>query len=446
MAEMIQRNAENQERIAATSPRRREGEALNDSLAKLVAGKDMPAVLRVLKKMSVTKGASIDGSDQMTLRPLMSAAGRGSTDMVKVLIDRGANLDARAPRDVYRCGDREVTKGERAIHCAVHGGHVDNICALLKAGADVNATDTLNNTPLVVACVDSSQRLSEIMVKTLLRFGADPSIPDKNGNVPLHTAGQMGYCKVVSALVSNAPGTLNHANIGGFTTLAMTAGKGQAKTVDHLLRLGARQPPESPGTYGCPVVRALKGGHAHVVRLLLDRWMDSIGGVNKVLPFALYEAMVANNPKIVRMLLGAQGEARVSRWARSKFQHGQLLHFASAFGFPDVVGVLLAAGADETIVDRDGQSAHDIAGSALEGKPSHGAMTAAILRVLERGPAFRARSFLWPVVGNGDAPAPAAAGGCGVGRDDVASAKGPTLGVQIFRTKRRDIFVRHIGR
>lgn len=66
------------------------------------------------------------------------------------------------------------------------------------------------------------------------------------------------------------------------------------------------------------------------------------------------------------------------------------LHYAVKFGCLSVVHVLLAAGADERALSPDGKRASDM---IEQGRPP--AEEAAIGRMLERGAAFRARSWTW---------------------------------------------------
>lgn len=54
--------------------------------------------------------------------------------------------------------------------------------ATVVAGADPNAIDGFENTPMHYACLEGHKSI----VKTLLRYGADIDIPNKAGNTPLH--------------------------------------------------------------------------------------------------------------------------------------------------------------------------------------------------------------------------------------------------------------------
>jgi len=67
---------------------------------------------------------------------LIDAVGRGSLDDLNDLLDAGADLTVALPT------------GETALHLAVAARRPDLVCALLFAGADVEAHDNAGRTPL----------------------------------------------------------------------------------------------------------------------------------------------------------------------------------------------------------------------------------------------------------------------------------------------------------
>ena len=69
-------------------------------------------------------------------RRLMAAAEKGNTDVVKDLLDKGAQVDART----YR--------GYTPLRHAAFNGYTDTARLLLDRGAQVDAMDNDDNTPL----------------------------------------------------------------------------------------------------------------------------------------------------------------------------------------------------------------------------------------------------------------------------------------------------------
>ncbi|CBN77559.1 ankyrin repeat protein [Ectocarpus siliculosus] len=88
----------------------------------------------------------------------MVAAGLGKVSFVEFLVARGAGLDSRTCRDVPRPeGGIILRMGSQAIHAAVHGGSPGVLYVLLRLGANPNAADDDGETPLMIACGDSTK-------------------------------------------------------------------------------------------------------------------------------------------------------------------------------------------------------------------------------------------------------------------------------------------------
>ena len=69
----------------------------------------------------------------------MDAAGRGHADVAKLLLDKGADVNAK------------TGKGKTALMMAAENGHADIVHALLGKGADVNAKTSNGWTALLLA-------------------------------------------------------------------------------------------------------------------------------------------------------------------------------------------------------------------------------------------------------------------------------------------------------
>jgi ankyrin repeat protein len=79
----------------------------------------------------VTHAADVDahGSGWMTGTPLHSAASGGHSEVVGVLLEAGASVDARQ------------SGGWTALHSAVNNGDIASVTLLLAAGADAAAVN-----------------------------------------------------------------------------------------------------------------------------------------------------------------------------------------------------------------------------------------------------------------------------------------------------------------
>lgn len=192
------------------------------------------------------------------------------------------------------------------------------------------------------------------------------------------------------------------ADNGGFTALSHAAMTGRCTAASYLLSVGGNDAAMRAGTGSSTLAVAVLQGHAPMVRLLLDKGMDAVGGTDAILNSFGF-AIEGGHAIILHMLLDAhsRGSANDVTWVQviGKVRDQPVLHVAVASGSLATIHVLLAAGADDTSLNPDGKRASDVIGQSAEGDPDP-AQEAAIARILERGPAFRARSWTWLARGN----------------------------------------------
>ncbi len=87
------------------------------------------------------QGVDLNTRDASGLTPLMVASGRGNAELVKILLDAGADLFAVDTR-----------AGASALHKACQGGNVEVVRLLVEAGAFVDwVAPTTGHTPLMDA-------------------------------------------------------------------------------------------------------------------------------------------------------------------------------------------------------------------------------------------------------------------------------------------------------
>jgi ankyrin repeat protein len=121
---------------------------------------------------------------------LHMAVTSGNTNMVAVLLDAGADVNAK--------GDSNVTP----LHLAAFSGNAQIAEALLKAHADVNAVGYRHNdTPLHVAALHGHASV----VKLLLAHGADASAVDMLHKTPLQLAQENQKTNVIAVLTNPPP-------------------------------------------------------------------------------------------------------------------------------------------------------------------------------------------------------------------------------------------------
>jgi hypothetical protein len=118
-------------------------------------------------------GMSVETRDVGGSTLLLTAASNGETRIVRMLVARGANPNAKADR-----------WGQSALHLAVSNFDVESIKALLANGANVNAIDDYGRTPLLLAASTTDRAT----VKFLIEHGANRDWTDHYGNSALALA------------------------------------------------------------------------------------------------------------------------------------------------------------------------------------------------------------------------------------------------------------------
>jgi ankyrin repeat protein len=330
---------------------------------------------------------------------LVDAVKQQDSAAVRAMIEKHAEVNAAQ-------GD-----GATALHWAVQWNDRDTTGMLLRAGAHANAADDEGVTPLSLACLNANPGI----VADLLKAGANPNATRVNGETPLMTAALTGNLEVVQlllaagaqanakessrgqtalmrAVAANHPAIVNALFAGGadvkarstnrFTALLFAAQQGNAECARLLLNAGADvndTAPDGvggdtnarlmykPNTEAGALLVAIDSGHAEMAEFLMDHGADvnQHGAGRTPLHAAIQQAM----PGTVKALLahGANVNARLEK--RLPFLSRFILEdsgveadpigatpfwLASSFADTETMRILIDAGADASLVSKDG--------------------------------------------------------------------------------------------
>jgi ankyrin repeat protein len=151
-----------------------------------------PTLVRLLLAHGATVQTRIPHALRMPMNHLDDtllhvAAQGGRLDIVTLLVDAGARMDA-----TNRAG---LTPMEHAIA----GDHVEVTAFFLNAGADLEHRGRIGTTPLHLAALEGSVQT----VGLLLQRGARVNTRTRNGSTPLHAAVARGHADIARLLVAH---------------------------------------------------------------------------------------------------------------------------------------------------------------------------------------------------------------------------------------------------
>jgi ankyrin repeat protein len=238
---------------------------------------------------------------------LFQAVRNNDLPVLRTAVADKANLDARGPR-----------QATLLMHAAAFG-NPRSMKILLDAGADPNAKDSFGATALVWAAGDAAK------AKLLVERGADVNAQTVQGRTPLIVAAAHdGNARTVRLLL-NKGADIHAADAAGDTAMTVAAAAGDLETIKLLLARGAKPDQANKGGF-TPLLNASMNGNAAMMRLLIAKGANVnaanvFAGRSKFGEIALKQMtplMVAaphGSPEAVRILLesGAAINARDSR-------------------------------------------------------------------------------------------------------------------------------------
>ena len=178
-------------------------------------------------QLLLLKGADKDALDNDKCTPLSLAAWKGHLATALALLAAGADAS-------LRCGE----DSSPAMHVAAGEGYVDIVRAVIEHGADVDAADKYQRTALHIAACSNKAGAIDVLVEA----GANIEARTVSGMTPLH-ATCFNVSREASLCLLKHGATVNPQDDNLVTPLTavadMAGSQGAAEVVDALLRAGA---------------------------------------------------------------------------------------------------------------------------------------------------------------------------------------------------------------
>ena len=291
--------------------------------------------------------------------PLHVTAKRGSKDVAAAILDAGADINAttgmlQTPLDVALLNDNKPVaellrrKGalpgsELSPHAAASAGDLKAVKKHIAAGADINRLVN-GSRPLGLALAFRRWDVARF----LLKKGCDVTKPSYGGSTPLHVAASFGAPDELLALLLKLGALIDPLDDCNHTPLCCAASAGDERVVDWLLDHGAdiTRGQEHSST---PVYCALARSHTELASHLIDR-----GGKS-----TLHQAVQCSHLARARQQLNAGADPNLEN---DPHKLESPLSTAIWEDDIDMVTLLLEFGADPNSQDGSFQGQHGMVG------------------------------------------------------------------------------------
>jgi len=137
-------------------------------------------------------GMKPDSRNLLDQTALLASASRGRTDVVQLLLERGADPNLRFDTHF----SKSQVHGLTVLMAAAEQGHAEVVRALLERGAFVNARADNGLTALMAAASSGHGDIVEILLKN----DADPNAQTADGETALMFAERGGFTEIVQLL------------------------------------------------------------------------------------------------------------------------------------------------------------------------------------------------------------------------------------------------------
>ena len=290
-------------------------------------------IVRIL----LESGARMDIPDKEGNTPLALVVGRKNENLLALF------LKDRTPTADRRTSQRAITPA--VLKTAIMSGNAVVVRELLRHGADPNVRDPITGHPLLLALQTASTQSSEI-ARLLVEHGADPNLVQADGSSALFLSIERSYDDLAMVLLRKGADPLL-TNDNGESPLSLAIRRGRFELVKLMRDRGVSLDIQDARGW-TSLMRLAQGGDIAGVTKLLELGANP-DVMSRQRDTALSLAVRNGKPDIVRLL------ASRSKAVDSLSSQGHTaLHEAIMAGKSDIVQILLKAGAGINLPTREG--------------------------------------------------------------------------------------------
>lgn len=296
-------------------------------------------------RLLVDRGANVNLTAERGWTPLHFAVVKQNMEAVRLLVAKGADFNLKnqegwtafsgaALRGRTDMTELFLRKGtdRSGFHMAAFTGNLSRVKELVEAGTDVNAKDEFGWTALFWAACAGQTTVAEFLIENK----ADLAAQDASGHSLLHQAARTrtNAVKLVELLIAKGA-DVNAKSAGGDTPLHLAC---YSDVATLLIAKGADVNAKDRSGY-TPLHAAAAANHLEVAELLILKGADvnakSGGGFT-----LLDDAVIMGHTDMVRLLIDKGADVNVNT------RVGTPLYLAVMGGHTDIVELLITKGAD----------------------------------------------------------------------------------------------------